>query len=281
MSNFSFPDRTFKECAQSYIENGGEGRYLKPIIDYFGDRPLTSIFPFDIERMALDLYPTQSNSTKNRQALTPTRAVIYHGYKRGWCNMIRLQRFKPEPAKRKKPASFTWIHAFVRRCDKDNLPHLAALVIFMSQTGARVSEAIRVTWRDVDLASRSVLLLKTKTGTNSTRNLTDEMIGRLYAMRAGCDLDDRVFRYTNRHSVNERIVAVCRRAELTYKSSHAAGRHSFATNAMELGLDIRTVMAAGDWKSSNIFLEIYVHPRRNAGRVAADRFNMYQFDGDL
>ena len=279
--SFTFPDRTFRECAQSYIENGGEARYLQPIIEFFGDRQLTSIFPFDIEQMAITLFPTQSNSTKNRIALTPTRAVIYHGYKRGWCNMLRLSRFKPEPPKRKKPASFTWLHAFVRRCDKDCLPHLAALVIFMSQTGARVSEAIRVTWRDVDLSTRSINLVKTKTSINSVRNLTDEMIGRLYAMRAGSEPDDRVFRFTNRHSVNERIKAVCRRADITYKSSHAAGRHSFATNAMEMGLDIRTVMAAGDWKSSNIFLEIYVHPRRNAGRVAADRFNMYQFDGEV
>ncbi len=35
---------------------------------------------------------------------------------------------------------------------------------------------------------------------------------------------------------------------------------------------------AGDWKSSSIFLETYVHPRRNAGRVVADNFNSFFYE---
>jgi len=33
-------------------------------------------------------------------------------------------------------------------------------------------------------------------------------------------------------------------------------------------------MAAGDWRSSRIFLETYVHPRINAGRLVAERLGM-------
>lgn len=33
-------------------------------------------------------------------------------------------------------------------------------------------------------------------------------------------------------------------------------------------------MRAGGWKSSQIFLETYVHPRSNAGRLVADRMNL-------
>lgn len=40
-------------------------------------------------------------------------------------------------------------------------------------------------------------------------------------------------------------------------------------------------MMAGDWKSSSVFLETYVHPRMNAGRMVADRFNMQRFNGDI
>lgn len=32
--------RTFRTAALSYLEHGGERRYLPPIIDWFGDRPL-------------------------------------------------------------------------------------------------------------------------------------------------------------------------------------------------------------------------------------------------
>lgn len=273
--------RTFAEAAASYLEHGGENRYLPKIIDYLGDRLLVTIYPFDLQQMAIALYPDALNSTKNRQALTPARSVILHGYERGWCNLIRVRKFKEEPPTRKKPASPTWLHAFTRQCEKDGLMHLAALVLFMAQTGARVSEATALRFTEVDYAHRQALLLKTKTGTNSPRSLTDELALRMQKLQEGRSADDRVFRYKCRHSVNERIRKVCERAGISYKSSHACGRHSFATNAIDNGIDVKTAMMAGDWKSVEVFLGTYVHPRKNAGRIVADRFNAYQFDADI
>jgi len=88
--------------------------------------------------------------------------------------------------------------------------------------------------------------------------------------------EDRVFTYTSRYSVNERIRVVCRRAGIPYKSPHLCGRHSFATNALARGASIREAMDAGDWKSSAVFLETYVHTA-NASRRVADRFNAIEF----
>lgn len=277
----TFPAIMFSEAADSYVEHGGDSRYLPRIRDHFSGRPLVTIFPFDLKQMALTLYPKALNATRNRQAITPARAVILHGYERGWCNLIRIRKLREQPPKRKKPASVTWLHAFTRQCQKDGLPHLAALVLFMAQTAARVSEAIELRFSEVDFAHRRVTLLKTKTSTNSQRSLTDDLAFRMQALQVDRDPGARVFRYSSRYSVNERIKVVCGRAGISYKSSHACGRHSFATNAIDLGVDIRTAMEAGGWRSSSVFLETYVHPRRNAGRIVADRFSAYQFDADL
>ena len=273
---------TFQFAAESYVEHGGEARYLKPIVEFFGDKPIADIVPWDVKQMAMAIYPEPDyqNSTRNRQALTPARAVMMHAYERGWCQLIRLKRFKMPERKRKTPASHGWMQVFIRQCERDGLHHLAALVLFMSQTGARISEAIRVEWRDVDLNGRTAILLKTKTTTNSVRHLTDEMVSRMRFLSAAKSPDDRVFRYTSRHSVNERIIAVCLRAGISYKSPMMCGRHAFATNAISSGVDIKTAMEAGDWKSSTVFLETYVHTR-NAGRTVADRFNLLSFDADL
>lgn len=273
--------RSFSEAAESYVENGGDKRYLPRIIDHFQDRALASIHPFDIYQMAESLYPHATNATRNRQALTPARAVMIHGYERGWCSYIKLRRLRQDPPKRKSPAAPVWLHAFIRQCERDRLHHVAAIVLFMSQTGARVSEAVRLLWAQVDLESRTALLLKTKTSLNSRRYLTDELVTRLRKLRGEAAANDHVFRYTCRHSVNERIKAVCARAEISYKSSHACGRHSFATNAMDNGIDIKSTMQAGDWRSVEVFLGTYVHPRQNAGRMVADRFNAYHYDADL
>lgn len=60
-------------------------------------------------------------ATRNRCAVTPARAVLLHAYDRGWRDLIRVRRFRE---------------------DRDGLGHLAAMVLFMAQTGARVSEAV-------------------------------------------------------------------------------------------------------------------------------------------
>jgi integrase len=271
---------SFRMVGESYLEHGGSARYLQPVVDYFNETPVDAIVPFDVHQMAKALYPNHAGSTLNRQAITPARAVLIHGYERGWCPLIRLRRFKQDKPNRKSPANQTWLHLFTRQCDLDGMDHLAALVLFMAFTGARVSEAIALRWPQVDLVSRRVMLLKTKTDTNSPRFLTDELVGRLQMLQTTADLSAPVFRYTSRYSVNERIQAVCARAGIPYKSSHACGRHSFATNAIALGMDVKTAMEAGGWKSSSVFLETYVHSR-NAGRLVADAFNQLQVSGGL
>lgn len=272
--------KTFSDAAESYMEHGGDKKYLDKILPSIGGLPLTAIYPFDVRELAKKLYPEHSTATMNRCVITPVRAVCYHAYDRGWGPMVRIKNFKQDRPRRKKAASQAWLHAFARQCEKDGLPHLAALVLFMSQTGARVSEAVALKWKDVDLVRRTALLVKTKTERNSTRYLPDQLQARLYALSDGKAPDERVFRYTNRHSVNERIDAVCKRAGISYKPSHTCGRHAFANNTLEMGLDIKSTMDAGGWRSVAVFLGTYANPR-NAGRIVADRHNLYQFDNDL
>ena len=46
---------------------------------------------------------------------------------------------------------------------------------------------------------------------------------------------------------------------------------------MEAGMDIKTVMTAGDWRSITVFMGTYVKGRANAGRLVAERFGQYDF----
>lgn len=273
--------QTFANAAASYIRHGGSSRYLDLVMPHIGDMPVDEIVPFDIRSLAQTLLPHATGATRNRNVLTPIRAVLLHAYERGWCQPIRLRRFKEDPPERKNPASPIWLHLFLRQCDEDGgLDHLAALVNFMSHTGARVTEAINLRVRDVDLAGRRALLVKTKTDKHSERTLTDGLIRRMTPLVVGREPGDRVFKYQSRYGVNDRIFAVCRRAGIEYKSSHACGRHSFATNAIAMGMDVKSTMVAGGWKTSTIFLDTYVH-RKDAGRHVADKFNSFQYSTEV
>lgn len=262
--------RTFADAAESYVQHGGETRFLPPLLAQFGDQLVTDITPLAVRSAAEVAYPDAAPATWNRQFLTPARAILHHAHELGWRMPARIRPFRAPKARGPLPASRRWMERFVEQCDADDLPHVAALMLFMNLTGARVSEAVSLLGRDVDLRRRTAVLVKTKTDVNSIRYLPEHLAERIRDLDP--DPDERVFRYTSRFSVNERIKAVCARAGLPYKSSHRAGRHAFATNALNGGVSVRVAMDAGGWKTAGIFLEIYTHTI-DAGRTVRDMFD--------
>lgn len=262
---------TFQEAAESYVNHGGEARYLARLMRHFGPQDVAAITPLAVRSAAIELYPDALPSTRNRHAITPARAVLYHAHERGWRMPARIRLFPAPKTRKTVPAGRRWLETFIDQCDADELPHLAALVLFMNLTGSRVSEAVALLGEHVDLRQRTSVLVKTKTDVMSLRYLPDHLVERIREL--GLTEGERVFRYRCRFSVNERIKAVCARAGLAYKSSHTVGRHAFATNALNAGVGVRVAMDAGGWKSSNIFLETYCHSL-DAGRVVAAQFDL-------
>ena len=153
---------------------------------------------------------------------------------------------------------------------KDGLPHLAALVLFMHQTGTRVGETVRVLPEHIDLHARIIVLERTKTDEWERRDISHELTVAL----ANLPIADSVpiFGYSTRWAVINRMKAVCRRAGIPYVPPHQAGRHSFATNALAMGYNLRQVMDAGGWKSARLVLETYAKSE-GAGRAIADGFD--------
>ena len=259
--------RTFDEAALSYLEGGGEGRFIAPVLRHFKGRALSAITPGDVRLAATTLLPNATGATRNRQVLTPAKAVINHAATLGWCQRIAVEAFPVARSRKHKPVTRAWIDAFLAQADKDCLPHLAGLVLFMHQTAARRSEAVRLLGEHVDLGERRAVLAKTKTDEWSVRHLTAELVLRIGAL---CPQPgEPVFRYTDPTAVNRAMARVCKRAGIEVRTTHSAGRHSFATNAMKLpGATVKGAMVAGGWASASLFMETYVHD--DAGRQIAD-----------
>lgn len=150
---------TFAHAAASYLEFGGEARFLAPLIRHFGKTLLAKIDQAAIDACARALFPAGKSSTLTRQVYTPVSAVLSHGAARGMCEAKRVQRPKQPPGKTR------WMTVeeasrLVEACGD----HLRPLVILMLYTGARVSEALYLDWNEVDLARGHVVYLDTKNG---------------------------------------------------------------------------------------------------------------------
>lgn len=261
--------RTFEEAALSYQEAGGERRFLAPLIKAFQGRVLGSITPEEIRRAARTIYPRGSGATRNRQGIVPARCVINHGASLGWCHKIAVKNF-PTAKPRRVAVGREWINAFLAQADADGLAHLAAAVLFMWQTAARVSETARVLPEHVNLTERIVFLETTKTDEWEECHITRELMLRIAKLPQ--IEEEPLFGYASRFGIYRRMKAVCRRAGIQFVPPHQAGRHSYATNAIAMRSNVREVMDGGRWKSARLVLETYAKSER-AGRSIADRFD--------
>ncbi len=140
---------TFTDAALSYLEMGGEGQHLSPLLARLKGMALAEIGQDVIDRAARELKPGCSNATWNRQIYTPISAVINHaaGKQPPWCPPIKLKRPKVNKGR------VRWITKDeAERLIASARPHMQPLVIFLLATGCRISEALYLDWKDIDLS---------------------------------------------------------------------------------------------------------------------------------
>ena len=240
----------FEEAVASYKRAGGDHRFTDALTLHFAGTPVRDILPGHVHDAARALYGEWTPATQNRQAITPASAILNHAAKRGWCNIIRVERFKEEKVHR-VAANREWLDAFMAEAE----PEIAALALFMFTTGARISEALSLRWEDVE--GRNARIRKTKSGAGRDCILIREATLLFQALaRDG----KRVFRYKSKRWVYSKWQAACERAGIDYIRPHQAGRHAFATEMIvRKGVDVMTTAKLGGWASARM-LDRYAHP---------------------
>jgi integrase len=150
---------TFAHAAASYLEFGGEARFMTPLIRHFGKTLLVKIDQAAIDACAKALYPHGKTSTLTRHVYTPVSAVLTHAASRGMCEFRKVERPK-QPKGKTRWMTVEEASRLVEACGD----HLRPIVILMLYTGARVSEALYLDWAQVDLQRGHVIYLDTKNG---------------------------------------------------------------------------------------------------------------------
>ena len=271
--------RTFAEAALSYMEAGGERTHLTPILKHFGPKKkLGAIGQAEIEAAAKALCPRGANSTLNRQIYTPIGAVLHHAARKKWCAKPVIARPKQPPGR------IRWAtQEEAERLIAAAAPHLKPLVIFLLSTGARLSEALYLDWRDVDLSRAHVTFPMTKNGEPRGVPLHPRVVAALANLP--WDRKGAVFRKPGRKvSAEDRAdgakparrwepyasrggegggqvktawAAMLKRAKLTDFTPHDC-RHTWATWHYSENKDLTGLMALGGWKSPEMVIR-YAH----------------------
>ncbi len=159
---------TFEQAALSYIETGKFDRYIgeydpetgkwSGVIGFFWGRKLHTIRQADLDRAAQKLMPDAKGQSRNRNVYTPFIAVWNHAARQEMCEMRRWIRPKVLDAQKRRYATLDEIETLEAAAP----PHLRPLVVFLTYTGARLTEALELDWSDIDLQHRWCVFRKTK-----------------------------------------------------------------------------------------------------------------------
>lgn len=245
---------TFAQAAMEYRKSRDEPKYLELVEDYWQDTPIVDITRGALRRAAITLLPKGSGAYRNRAVLVPTLAVINHAADLDLCAPMRARRF-PEPKRTKEPATWEWVQKFAEHAS----PHLGALAYFMFLTGARISEALGVKWRDVDLTAATVRIVMGKLGGEvRVAHMPPDLVAMLANIPSNREPASQVFPYAAYDSVRKPWDAAIARAGIKPVTPHGC-RHGFATGMLHAGIDPITVAKRGGWKDPYQLFKTYGH----------------------
>lgn len=240
---------TFAQASMLYRAGRTQTRFLDKIEDYWKDTLIKDITAGAIRQSAIVLYPNASGATRNRQVIVPTQAVINHAAESDLCRKVSVKRFAVE-RKVKTPATWEWVQSFMAHAS----PAMGAMACFMFLTGARISEATRLQWPDVDLHNRTATIRDTKTRSERVAHLPQPLVVAL----ANLERESGSVFGIAKSTADKNWVRTVKRAKIEPLSSHCC-RHGFATSLLRQGVDVVTIAKLGGWKTPQHVFQTYGH----------------------
>jgi len=259
---------TFADAALAYLQGNGEKRFLLPLIKHFGEWPISKIDQGAIDGAAVTLYPNATPATRNRQVYAPMSAVL-----RRYGVNILLKR--PKGATTGRRTDWLRPEQALALLDAARAIHerFGALNTFLLYTGVRLSEALRLEWKDVDLDRVVAHIGKTKNGEPLTVHLSQPIIDAISGLDRsrkrrlvfGLTRDGELYKWW---SQAERQAGI----ELPARSAFHVLHHTYAVYMRRFGgLDTSGLIATGRWKSRDVASR-YEHVDISESQRAADLF---------
>lgn len=277
----------FQRAALSYLEAEPRSKSTKAsvakLVAHFRNTIIGKINQEAADRAVTAIVgDAAAPGTKNRAVYTPLIAILNHAAWREWCDAPRIKKKKPPTGRTRwltPDEALALIHAAS--------PHIRPLLVFLFGTGARMSEAMRLRWRDVDLREARCVFRDTKNGAQRVAGLPPAAVAALASLphRDGhVFLTERGEPYADKEDEGGQIKTAwhtaCRRAGLVacvradHEIEDAVGpysairivptatphtaRHSWATWFYLMCRDLLKLKDEGGWKTLSM-CERYTH----------------------
>lgn len=240
-------DIKFGQAVIKYVKAGGEKTYLSKLLEHFRDTPISAITQDEIDRAAVELYPSGTPSTRNRSVYTPVCAVLRHSGR-------RLDIKRPKGAEGNRAIAWLWpeqARDLFREAAKLDV-EFAVLLIVLCYTGMRLSEALELTWDRVRTEDGFAFVPDTKNSDPRPVFLPPVAVDALSRIHGLPRRNPRrVFRFSKSGHLYSLLRAAAAHAsvDLPERSAFHLLRHTYATWMRRYGgLDSRGLVATGAWR---------------------------------
>lgn len=259
-------DRPFAEAVVSYLKAEPRSENHKARIDRLlvavGDVTLAQVDQQKaIELKEKMLRPDAAPGTYTRAIVMPLRAVLNYAHGLGWCDPPHIKA-----PRENRGRTLFFLPEEVDRLIAAAAPHLPPLLIFLVGTGARMSEAIELDWRDVDLVDARAILWRTKPGKRRDVQLPPRVVaalanlahreGPVFLGPHGHPYVDRERRYGGQ--IKTAWAGAVKRARLDPELTPHDLRHTWASWHYALNRDLLRLKEEGAWSSVTL-VERYAH----------------------
>jgi integrase len=257
----------FARAVQLYVAETKNERFIMPLLDYFGDKDITTISQQDIMRASHNICPTQTNATRNRQVFTPMIAILR-------MNGVYLPIKRPTKANGERRSFFFTQEDAAKLINAayDRDYEFGLFLTFLLYTGGRLSEGLALTTDRIRLQEGRAVFAKTKNGKPRHVYLPPTLVAALASHPRGLERSGRVFKFVK----CARLYRLLNDAEqasgviIPEGVSFHAFRHSFGAWMRRYGgLDTSGLVATGAWHSRDA-AQVYEHADANDAAKRAD-----------
>lgn len=237
---------TFADAALTYLDAGGDDRFLEPLTQHFKATPLARIDQAAIDQAAKEIYPGASNATRNRQVYTPMSAIL----KRAG---VEFSLKRPIGAEGNKRTHWLWPEQakkiFEQAYKKDQ--EFAIFILLLCYTGLRLEEGLSLDISMVRLDENYAYVPDTKNDEPRAVFLPPLVVEALRNHPRGLDREGYVFRYHKSGALYSKLKAVFKAAKvpLPARVGFHIFRHTYGTWMTKYaGLDAKALRDTGTWK---------------------------------
>lgn len=261
---------TFLEATVSYLETvtGREQkRCVGRLLTHFGTKPLWDIGQEEAESAAVALYPSLSADTVRRSCIGPLEAILNHAE----------SKFKgyraPKIDKSKWPAGKgrdRWLTPEEAQAFRSEAgPDIDAFFAFSLYTGCRLSDALNLTWADVNLKDRLCTFRDDKNGDDRICHLPEDAFMALANLRREEEPGRVFFMWRGKEDLYPDWHPVAKAAGLSGVTPHILC-HTYATWLVEYaGASAKDLLETKRWKSLASVMR-YLHSPEHSIRRKID-----------